>query len=285
MANHTYLFKVIEGYDDPNQNYLKAFIDILNTTNSSFMLHGDSVHGRFFQEAISCELERLEHTHSYRLPFGNVYITGILERTAGAPILYRLVGRLSPRVIEEDLLNLLTLSKNIVYVFNNGLHFRNDNLYSTFQNQIDLRNALNETFSFLDHFASKFNDSKFTFLYLETSAQHWEYNINVRQGSVWHINPLKTGYFAGKFSELKCSPILDTSAENDWRNYEVWKLLEQGNFFQGSNIHFEVIPFRSLTEDMWDTHMGGDYADCTHFCWSPMMFQPVFKTLLLAIST
>ena len=61
--------------------------------------------------------------------------------------------------------------------------------------------------------------------------------------------------------------------------------LEQGNFFQGSNIHFEIIPFRSLTEDMWDTHMGGDYADCTHFCWSPMMFQPVFKTLLKAIST
>ena len=281
MVDHTYLSKTIEGYDDPTQNFLKSFIDILKTRNASFLVHGDSVHGRFFQHAFSCELERLEYTHKYRMPFD---MTDAIVYTAGAPLLFRTVRYLSPKVIEKDLLNLLQVSKNIVFVFNTGLHFSNDNLYKH-SNQIDLRKLLNETFTFLDKFALNFIDSKFTFLYLETAAQHWEYNINVRNGSIWHINTFKTGYFSGKHSELKCSPILDTSAENDWRNYEVWKLLEQGNFFQGSNIHFEVIPFRSLTENMWDSHIGGSFMDCTHFCWSPMMLQPVFKTILQAIST
>jgi hypothetical protein len=54
----------------------------------------------------------------------------------------------------------------------------------------------------------------------------------------------------------------------------------------------EYIPFYHITKDMWNMHTDflpypgyAGHSDCVHFCYHPMMWMPVWKALLVGISS
>jgi hypothetical protein len=97
-------------------------------------------------------------------------------------------------------------------------------------------------------------------LFRETSAQHW--------------NHTDTGYFAldGDSTLSSCTPVADSSPEYDWRNRDVRQIIENEEL---KGIH--IIPFHDITAPLHDMHPDSEvWEDCTHFCYFPQMWQPVW---------
>ena len=70
---------------------------------------------------------------------------------------------------------------------------------------------------------------------------------------------------------LACVPINDTSPDADWRNREINDIVKTHSYFG-----IRVIPFYNETVPLWDMHVNGHKQDCTHFCWTPMLYQYLF---------
>ena len=47
------------------------------------------------------------------------------------------------------------------------------------------------------------------------------------------------------------------------------------------NVRFGVLRTRDITAPLYDLHPTRVEAgpDCTHFCWTPMLYQPMFAQL------
>ena len=169
-----------------------------------------------------------------------------------------LLENLFPHVCE-------TQSIGLLFIFNIGIHYNVDDMESYRSDVINL-------FNFLNHTVNMYPMNVFGFIWLESSAQHWAPNPETSHN--WKNN----GYYDHS-QQLPCVNILNTSRELDWRNYIVDNILaDQANskLFSQKNVVFQVLPFRSLTEQSYDSHVRGDYTDCTHFCWTPMFYMPVF---------
>ena len=66
----------------------------------------------------------------------------------------------------------------------------------------------------------------------------------------------------------------------------MWELipLVERKYASVDNLHLSVVHLRSLTAPLYDMHMHTDSADCTHYCVTPMMYQPAFWELEQATS-
>lgn len=111
-----------------------------------------------------------------------------------------------------------------------------------------------------------------TLVWAEQVAQHW---------------PTHNGYFAtAKGSPLKqlCRPLANASSAADWRNDLVWDLLQEQPWRRQLDalapyVRLGVLSFRALTRDLSSFHMRQQIKDCTHFCYSPLLYQPIYHQL------
>lgn len=272
MYERSFLRKAVKGFDDPSYHPLHTIVNHLTDRNLSLILVGDSIIGGV-SAAFNCELFReglkdfdwSSHVNVIRYGFNT---NNSLDELRGFPIALMLIReQKDPIVLKKYLTRLfaeqLTVKSGVVLLLNFGVHYNDADRQS-------YRTHMSNLFNSLENATVAYPSKRFIFVWLESSAQHFQGG----QGN---------GYY--QLNKTQCGPIRNTSREADWRNAEVDSILQGAAFFEQPNVLFRVAPFRSLTEPLYDTHVRGNYEDCTHFCWSPMMYMPVFDFLLKAIDT
>lgn len=114
-----------------------------------------------------------------------------------------------------------------------------------------------------------------TLVWAEQVAQHW---------------PTSNGYFvtakSGGPLKLLCPALANSSAAPDWRNDLVWAhYLAEGTPWRqrlealAPFARLGVLSFRAVTRDQSSMHMRQQVKDCTHLCYSPLMYQPIYRQL------
>ena len=113
-----------------------------------------------------------------------------------------------------------------------------------------------------------------TFVWAEQVTQHW---------------PTDNGYFLtgkGVSRASLCTPLINMTESADWRNDIVWQsFLRDGSGWRrrldslAPYARVRVLNFRALTSDMSDFHMRQQKKDCTHYCYTPMMYQSIYHQL------
>jgi hypothetical protein len=130
----------------------------------------------------------------------------------------------------------------------------------------DYRSQITEALSYLHSKTLEYPSKKLRIVWRETSAQHF---------------PTRNGYWPGvRYAvgmSLSCVPINDTTPEGDWRNKEVREIVER------HKLNVRIVPFFKQTVPLWSEHVNGHLRDCTHLCWSPMLYQPSFHYMVDAM--
>jgi hypothetical protein len=151
--------------------------------------------------------------------------------------------------------------QSLLILFNVGLHYVGGDI-KQFTRE-DFRMQLTMALRYLNQVATSRPDKKIRVLWRETTAQHF---------------PTPTGYWPGMryAASLKvgCVEIQDKSADANWRNTDVEMILRENNL-----VNIKVIRFYNLTVPLWTEHVNGHLKDCTHLCWTPMLYQPIFHAL------
>ena len=110
---------------------------------------------------------------------------------------------------------------------------------------------------------SKYGEHNLIF-FRETAAQHWNHTNN--------------GYFArdGSAHDGECVALADSTPHKDWRNHDVKQYIRNEQL----DAYFHLIPFRDITSPLHDMHpSGAEGKDCTHYCYFPQLWQPVWNEL------
>ena len=111
-------------------------------------------------------------------------------------------------------------------------------------------------------------DKKIRILWRETNAQHF---------------PTPNGYWPGmKYAntlKIGCVAINDTSPDANWRNTDVEAIIRERRLDR-----IKIIRFYDLTVPMWTEHVNGNLKDCTHLCWTPMLYQSIFHSMAQAMT-
>lgn len=142
-------------------------------------------------------------------------------------------------------------------VFNIGTHYNEeaDSNHEMLNSRKHFREKIPHILRLLNDLAS--NHTGITMTYLETPPQHYDSS---------------NGYFTQ--NQTNCVPIQNTSLEADWRNYYVYQELSSQ---QLENI--TMIPIRDLMIPLYREHFRGNYIDCTHYCYWPMIQLPIYDSL------
>lgn len=82
-------------------------------------------------------------------------------------------------------------------------------------------------------------------------------------------------------AELFCSAHTD-EIQIDTRNSIVLHTLKESHKQLFKKVHY--IPFYFATQDLWNMHTDfppypGGHADCVHYCYHPVLWQPIWKLL------
>eukprot|EP01038_Epipyxis_sp_PR26KG_P015100 gene15100-20318_t len=289
FINRTHFRKVVHGYDDPTTKPLESFFLKLGLEHGALLLIGDSVMQQFFN-AIACELEReqiwnnpskftntdeIQHvkinvnnsqTHfpsnhkvvnSVPIKFLPLYhfVNGKYDRVANA----------SMNSLKHNIEQYISLHSSLVIVLNMGLHYIN-NPEAHFT-RADYQQQMTVALQYLDHMAVANPMKNIKIFFRETSAQHF---------------PTPNGYWPGQrySSNLKlgCVPIQDPSPEADWRNRDIEQIIITHKLYK-----IQILRFYNITVPLWSEHPNGQLKDCTHFCWSPMLYQPLFHQLNIVL--
>lgn len=96
-----------------------------------------------------------------------------------------------------------------------------------------------------------------TVAWIETFPQHY---------------PTSNGYYLpGLNVSNGCSPIPLQSTEIDWRNEEIRNYMKNNSL---KSIHY--VSTYEIFAPLYREHYP---EDCTHYCWSPMIYQQIFKQM------
>jgi hypothetical protein len=259
MVNRTYLRKAILGYDNPTVRPLNKTLHALRSGEMTMVIVGDSVTSQL-SKAMNCEAVRegiKKYDWAEHLALVNYYsINNSLAAMQDFPIALLKYRHTDTEDMKEKIVRMyseqLVVKKGVVIVLNIGLHYHEARLDTMNSNRTRDRyqKDLQLLFSAIDGITREYPTKVFAVLWVETSAQHWSNELN--------------GYYNGT-TDTKCKPLVDRSLEADWRNRDVGVVLrESRHLFNGANVIFQIIPFRRITEDMWDSHVRGNYVDCTH---------------------
>lgn len=277
FAQRSNLRNAVAGYDDPSKTPLKDFFRLLSARNGVLLLLGDSVMQQFYS-AVACELER-EQVWKDPSQFTNTdeVRTVALEGANGSAAIrflpmYHLVNGRYDRVpnatmtaLQTQMKTILRSHSSIVVLANMGLHYV-DNPVAGFSKH-DYHKQVMIVLTYLQSIAVHHPNKDIHILWRETTAQHF---------------PTPNGYWPGvryaSGMKVGCVPIKDASAEADWRNRMVEQIVLRRNLFK-----VKIIPFYNITVPLWSEHPNGNLRDCTHFCWSPLLYQPIFHAMLNAI--
>ncbi|RYH05473.1 hypothetical protein EON65_44585 [archaeon] len=273
FAHRKHLKSVIAGYDDPNSSPLRDFFRALARQQGLLLLLGDSVTQQMFS-ALACELEREQvwidpsqftNTDELRtIAFPDINGTAAVRFLP----MYHLVNGRYDRVpnatmtsLQTHMRAILRTYKTIVVLANMGLHYV-DNPVAGFSKE-DYRKQMTIVLTYLHTISLEHPSKQIHILWRETSAQHF---------------PTSNGYWPGvKYAssmKLECAPIQDASPAADWRNRIVEHVVLRHNLFK-----VKILPFYNATLPLWSEHPNGQLRDCTHFCWSPFLYQPLFHAL------
>ncbi len=264
-----------DNMDDPTSQPLRQLFEQLAAERSSLLLVGDSVMQQFFA-GIACELERenIWKDTSYFTNTDEVRYVQLSPDSYAVPIrflpVYHFVNSRFDRVANASMFNLrkgvedfLRTNDGIVIMVNMGLHYVSNPIphFSRLDYQSQMTNALQYL-----HSLGSLPNKKVRTYWRETSAQHF---------------PTSNGYWPGqRYSstmKLACVPINDTSPGADWRNEDVSAIIRANKF------NIDIIPFYDVSLPLWSMHVNGHHRDCTHFCWSPMLYMTIFRDLAKSV--
>lgn len=248
---------------------MDEFFRSLATEKSSLLLVGDSVMQQFYS-AMACELERegvwkdpakftntdeLQHVHGVPIKFLPVYhfVNSRWDKIANASMHH--LKKSIEKLINDREGVMIVLNVGLHYVINPEAHF----------SRLDYQKQVTGALQYLNDLASSplAQQKKIRIIWRETSAQHF---------------PTSNGYWPGvryaKDMKLTCTPINDTSPDADWRNNDVAAIIRANQFTK-----IRIIPFYDISLPLWSLHVNGHMRDCTHFCWTPMLYQSLFHSL------
>ena len=309
MTKFSHLKKVVVGYDEPDSTYILQMFNDLARSNSSLIMMGDSVLQQLLY-GVSCEAER-EHMLPYNIGIRRHYEhmpVSIVKRNItmkiNIPILFETVNRYNNENHAKSS-KFLELHKdtieNHMVVLNAGLWYNtvNDEMqdpdigmnatldrygYSYQQWYID------EMISFLksfDEFAIQYPKKTFSIVYISTTAQHYNSSNGYFHKNYSYIdnNHTTAGGKCFAYNSLKNSQ----NPAADWRNAlmyahvlpsDTMKTLRSRN-----NTQFSIIDMHTLTKPLHDIHpIQGGTGDCTHYCYTPMLYQPIYHELSMISS-
>jgi hypothetical protein len=284
FANRRHFRTVYNGYDNPNDFALKDFFFHLTKKKGMLLLIGDSVMQQFFN-ALACELER-EKVWTNPDNFKNTdevqYIS--LDQVSAAtsadssstksaikflPIYHFVDGRYDRRkeasfnLLMDTLVDIIKNYPTLYIMCNMGLHYI-DNPAPGFAKQ-DYFNQMEKLLVYLHKFRQTHSSTHdIQIIWRETTAQHFMTPNGFWPGIKYIRNMV-----------LKCAPLEDVSPQSDWRNRAIEKIIQDHSL--GSSIH--LLRYYNITAPLWSEHPNGHMKDCTHFCWTPMLYQPIFHYL------
>ena len=272
------LQRSVEGYDNPAETPLASFFRKLSAQNGAMLIVGDSVMQQFFS-AIACELEREgvwknpdKFTNTDEVQHVKFHDLASSATIKFLPIYHFVNGRFD-RIANASMHHLTTavetmISRHstLVIVLNMGLHYV-DNPVAGFS-RVDYQAQMTMALSYLHNFVIKHSSKHIKVFFREMTAQHFS---------------TPNGYWPGiKYSntmQLGCFPLNDSSPAADWRNRDIEHIILKNNLF-----NVKILRFYNITVSLWSEHPNGHLKDCTHFCWSPMLYQPTFHELDDALS-
>eukprot|EP01041_Mallomonas_annulata_P009711 gene9711-20193_t len=294
LKDRPYLTQVMKGYSNPyNTVLLDAIYEIIKT-NSTLVFLGDSVVGQMY-EAFFAEIIRLSplrtkriqkseyrvHEKLYkniilnggdfdRLQINNNIVTIFWIRCVyvyGKGVHYSPTGHWSNATPILD--NLIEEWNGIILLANIGLWYNDRRIYN---------HEIIHPLHWLQNKFTQSNNKLNSFGWQETTSQHFDLMTNgyFRTGPMYknHRNCLANGLSKPNHRDTHDVKI-------DWRNEDIKRLLAQPNY---SHIH--LIHIAQATRPLHSLHVtrpksqftpweGGE-ADCTHFCWTPTLWQPTW---------
>ena len=157
------------------------------------------------------------------------------------------------------------LYESLMIFINVGLHYVSNPIPHF--SRSDYRTQITEALKYLnDKSLNNKNKKKIRIIWRETSAQHF---------------PTYNGYWPGvKFAEkmdVKCVPIKNRTEAADWRNLDAKEIITKNKF------NIKIAPFYEDTVPLYNMHVNGHLRDCTHLCWSPMLYQKLFHFMVNTI--
>jgi hypothetical protein len=175
----------------------------------------------------------------------------------------------APR-FEEHLRNLTTsffdVGDSLVLIVNTGLWHNTPDAFV--ENMNALTTALLKLARTLDSYA---RSKSLVVIMAETTAQHFHTATGNYDKEIYN----KTK------DEPYCKPTVD--AAEDWRNNMLWERYIGAQWgqalLQHPRVMLEVLPMFELTKSLSDIHMRQYRQDCTHYCYTPMLYQPVYTQL------
>ena len=269
------------GLDDPSQQFLRELFTKLSLAKGMLLLVGDSVMQQFFG-AMACELERegiwkdpsnFQNTDEVR----QVKVTEA-QTTPAVPVkfvpIYHFVNGRFDRVANASMFHLrrnveeyVSKHDSVLIFMNMGLHYVSSPIAHF--DRAAYRAQMTAALTYLNKIANSHADKKIRVVWRETSAQHF---------------PTPTGYWPGaRYApgmKVGCEPIREAGPEADWRNSDIRDIVQSHGLSKVS-----IAPFYNITVPLWSEHVNGHLRDCTHFCWTPMLYQSLFRYLAKVASS
>jgi hypothetical protein len=232
-----------EELDDPSYRVLEKFGNLLQEMNGTFFSFGDS-QMRGFQLGVDCEMSSNRASFNLtRAPKNVLHFNLFLSPNA---TINSLTNFISNELLQYD---------HVFFLVNFGVHYNihgdkahhNLNSFSHFQHNVPL------ALKWLNELGSSKN---ITVAWIETYPQHFN---------------TSNGYFSPSVSR-ECTVIQNTSRALDWRNKIVEDSIKE---LRLTNIHY--VYSRDIFLPLANEHLNA--GDCTHYCHSPMLYQPIYEQL------
>ena len=276
--------------------------------DNTILLVGDSITSGMFNDAFCSSVRLRLHVRDFsKLPRiharmqGLAYIYENNEKYNNVTdFTIQVIHLIDTMEVVDDVLNItsnpkLNMKGNIVMIYNVGLHVHRDE---------EMRKMLNLVIPLTMNFA-KMGHAVF---FRETSAQHFDSatgsyedadvrgeieslrrkNITTpmsmmgeKLGLIEASKSLRHYDVIDRFSNpdlhLSCKPIQSKAAskKQNWRNQMVHEMYRQLD--PQKTVH--IIPYYHMTAARYDFHVAA-WGDCTHFCFSPTMWSPVWYHIL-----
>ena len=321
FADRTYLFKIPTSFPDPQNKELLLAAKSITNTNRILVFMGDSVMGQTY-ESFFAEIYRQDSTvqklnkneyypftrnHSVYAditnnggefdiiqfkdisnPFFVIWLRCVYVHGGGNTHFSATGNWNSSKIILEQLLN---IHAGIILIANIGLWYNNRSIFN-----IEIIEVLNYLYSI------KLNKTKQnTVFWRETTSQHFDQTTNgyFRTGPRYklHRHCIPNGNY-------RWQPRDGPDMKVDWRNEDVHRIFQRYNF----SITIPIIPMAAFTKPLHSLHVtrprsynGGIYtdinishlnyfnklppidADCTHYCWTPILWQETWMSISRAI--
>lgn len=262
---------VLIGFEDARADYLAKLLMALAKENRALVILGDSLSFQTIN-TIQCELyrEKIRFTKE-----GDAFIPQegrgkfvfiFPDINASVDVHYKRLDniRLSHQfgALPDEFASILKERSGFVLVTNIGLNYNYMNEYEE---------DIPQYFQWLDNLAGN-SERRIDVAWRETTASHWSYSVN--------------GYYSGELrrnlskNEVFCSPHGEGAL--DVRNDLVKKVLSTTHKDKYKRVNY--IPFHFATQDLWNMHTDfppypGGHSDCVHYCYHPMLWQPIWRSL------